>query len=142
MFGTFLRLGKIKAMSKPEYNHITNRIIEAAIEVHRELGAGLLESVYEHCLFHELRQKGLKVETQKHLPIWYKGKVLDKHFYMDMVVNDIIVLELKAVDTIAPIHEVQLMTYLRLSGYKLGLLINFNVPMLTQGIRRKINGHL
>ena len=129
-------------MSEFEHNNISRQIINAAIEVHKELGPGLLESVYEHCLLDELMRSGLRAERQVQLPICYKGSTLDKEFFIDILVEDKVVLELKSVETILPIHEFQLLTYLKLSGKKLGLLINFNVPLLKDGIRRKINGTL
>jgi len=129
-------------MSEFEYNNISRQIINAAIEVHKELGAGLLESVYEYCLVDELTRNGLHVERQIQLPIFYKGNKLDKEFYIDILVENIIIVELKSVEIILPIHEFQLLTYLKLSGKKLGLLINFNVPLLKDGIRRRINGTL
>jgi GxxExxY protein len=129
-------------MEVKEYNHITHHIIRSAIEVHRNLGPGLMESVYDHCLYREIQQAGFTVERQKQLSIVYKGQALDKEFYIDQLVEDEIILELKAVDAILPVHEAQLLTYLKLSGKKVGLLINFNVLSLRQGIRRKINGNL
>ncbi len=129
-------------MSEFEYNNISGRIINAAIEVHKELGAGLLESVYEYCLLDELRRNGLRAERQVQVPICYKGSTLGKEFFIDILVENKVVLELKSVEVILPIHEFQLLTYLKLSGKKLGLLINFNVPLLKEGIRRKINGSL
>ena len=129
-------------MDELTYNKLSNKIISACIEVHRELGPGLLESVYEECLTHELRSMGLYVERQVEIPVMYKGKETNKTFFMDLVVEDIIVLELKAVENLLPVHEVQTVTYLRLANMKLGLLINFNVPLMRQGIRRKINGNL
>ena len=129
-------------MSEFEYNNISRQIINAAIEVHKELGAGLLESVYEYCLMDELTRNGLYVERQIQLPIFYKGNKLDKEFYIDILVENKIIVELKSVEIILPIHEFQLLTYLKLSGKKLGLLINFNVPLLKDGIRRRINGTL
>ena len=129
-------------MSVIEYNNISKHIINAAIEVHKELGAGLLESVYEYCLLDELKHRGLRAERQVQLPVCYKGNKLDKEFFIDILVEDKIVLELKSVEAILPIHEFQLLTYLKLSGKKIGLLINFNVPLLKDGIRRKINGTL
>jgi len=125
-----------------EYNNISRQIINAAIEVHKELGAGLLESVYEYCLLEELKHRGLRAERQIQLPVYYKGNKLDKEFFIDVLVENEIILELKSVEVISPIHEFQLLTYLKLSGKKLGLLINFNVPLLKDGIRRKINGTL
>jgi GxxExxY protein len=129
-------------MSEIEYNTISNKIIKAAIEVHKELGPGLLESVYEYCLMEEFKHIGLFAKRQVQLPLYYKGFKLDKEFVIDILVEDKIVLELKSIETILPIHEFQLLTYLKLSGLKLGLLINFNVVQLKEGIRRKINGTL
>ncbi|CAN5329774.1 GxxExxY protein [soil metagenome] len=129
-------------MNELGYNKLNNKIISACIEVHRELGPGLLESVYEECLTHELRTMGLYVERQVEIPVMYKGVETNKTFFMDLLVEDVIVLELKAVENLLPIHEVQTVTYLRLADKRLGLLINFNVPLLSQGIRRKINGNL
>ena len=121
---------------------LSNAVIGAAIEVHRELGPGLLESVYEACLRVELESKGLKVETQIDLPLIYKGQAIDKEFRIDMLVENAIIVELKAVEILKPLHEVQLLTYMKLANVHLGLLINFNVPILKEGIKRKINGRL
>ena len=129
-------------MGELEYNSISGRIINAAIEVHRELGAGLLESVYEYCLLDELKRNGLLAERQVQIPLFYKGGQLDKDFFIDILVENAIILEIKSIETILPVHEFQLLTYLKLSGKKLGLLINFNVVKLINGIRRKINGTL
>lgn len=112
------------------------------MEVHKHLGPGLMESVYDVCLFEELVNKGLFVEKQKVLPVLYKGVCLDKDFIIDHLVENEVILELKSVEKILPVHEAQLVTYLKLSGKKLGLLINFNVPFLKDGIYRKINGNL
>jgi GxxExxY protein len=128
--------------SELTYNRLGTKIIDAAMQVHRELGPGLLESVYEVCLIEELKNKGLKVESQVRLPIIYKGKELKKDFIIDLLVEDKIVIELKAVEDLLPVHEVQLVTYLKLSGMKLGYLINFNVSLLKFGIRRRINGEI
>ncbi|MCL1850291.1 MAG: GxxExxY protein [Bacteroidetes bacterium] len=125
-----------------EYNNISGKIIKAAIEVHQELGPGLLESVYEYCLLEELKSIGLFAKQQVQLPLCYKGNRLGKTFVIDILVENKIILELKTVETILPIHEFQLLTYLKLSGMRLGLLINFNVIQLKDGIRRKINGTL
>lgn len=132
----------MKSYTEEDYNKITSQIIESAIEVHKELGPGLLESVYEVCLVSAMRERGLYVQKQVVLPVHYKGEALDKEFIIDVLVDDLIVLELKSVEAILPIHEAQLVTYLKLSNKKLGLLINFNVPLLKEGIRRKINGKL
>ena len=131
-----------KNMSEFEHNNISRQIINAAIEVHKELGPGLLESVYEYCLMDEFKRNNLRAERQVQLPICYKGHNLGKDFVIDILVEDKVILELKSVETILPIHEFQLLTYLKLSNKKLGLLINFNVPFLKDGIRRKINGTL
>ncbi|HLC83942.1 MAG TPA: GxxExxY protein [Bacteroidia bacterium] len=124
--------------TEKDYNLLTEKIIEACIEVHKELGPGLLESVYEVCTIAVLK----KNESQVKLPVFFKGEQLEKDFIIDILVENRIILELKAVEGILPIHEAQLVTYLKLSDKRLGLLINFNVPLLVQGIRRKINGKL
>ena len=128
-------------VKKSAYDKLSGEIISAAIEVHKELGPGLLESVYEYCLMEELERRGIKARSQVPLPLRYKGAKLTKAFYIDILVEDLIILELKAVETIMPVHEVQLVTYLKLAEKKLGLLINFYVPVLKDGIRRKINGY-
>lgn len=118
---------------------VTERIIGAAIEVHRHLGPGMLESVYEAALAYELAQLGLKVERQKALPLRYKGMEFDEGFRLDLLVADSVVVELKCVEALLPVHDAQLISYLKLSGLRLGLLINFKVPVLKQGIRRLVN---
>jgi GxxExxY protein len=120
----------------PQTNRISGEIIDAAYKVHFALGPGLLESVYETCLCHKIRQKGLKTERQVSLPIVFEGIHLDDGLKLDLVVEKKVVVELKAVETILPVHEAQLITYLKLSGMELGLLINFNVPILKKGIKR------
>src|SRR5215467_7098530 len=110
-------------------NQLTELIIGAAIEVHRVTGPGLLESVYEECLCYELSQLRLAFERQVHLPVLYKGIKLDCGYRMDLVVEDAVVLELKTVDSLLPVHSAQLLTYLKLSGKKVGLLMNFNEPV-------------
>src|SRR3974390_1927510 len=124
---------------KDRLDSITRRIIGAAIEVHRRLGPGLLESAYEACLAYELRQMGLKVEKQKPLPVVYKDVKLDCGYRLDLVVDDSVVVELKAIDQLAPIHDAQLLSYLRLSGLKVGLLLNFHVRVLKNGMKRLVN---
>ena len=114
-------------------------IIGAAIEVHHNLGPGLLESAYEECLCRELAISEIAFERQKPLAVSYKGVKLDCGYRLDIVVGGLIILELKAVDQIEPIHEAQLLTYLKLSNLKLGILINFNVPILRDGIKRIVN---
>ncbi len=129
-------------MNEKQYNNLTKAIIGAAIEVHRQMGPGLLESVYEECLLFELAERGLKAERQVKLPLKYKGIELDKCFYIDIIVESEILIELKVVEDILPVHEVQLVTYLKLANKKLGLLINFHEAVLSHGIKRKINGLL
>ena len=109
------------------------------MQVHLALGPGLLESAYERCLAHELRSRGLAVALQVSAPIKYKDLFMDAGFRMDMVVNDGIVLEIKSVERLLPLHEAQLLTYLKITGHQLGLLINFNTPRLKDGLRRLIN---
>jgi GxxExxY protein len=118
---------------------ITRVIIGAAIEVHRTLGPGLLESAYEACLAHELSQRGLAFRLQVPLPVRYKGVQLDCGYRLDLIVEDEIIIEIKSVDELAPIHQAQLISYLRLSGRRVGLLINFNVRVLKQGLKRIVN---
>lgn len=119
-------------------NELTHAIIGAAIEVHRLLGPGLLESAYEECLARELILRNLRFERQKPIPVVYKDAKLECGYRVDLLVEGRIVVELKAIEALAPIHEAILLTYLRLSGCKLGLLINFNVQVLKEGIRRFI----
>ena len=115
---------------------LTGKIIGAAIEVHKALGPGLLESAYEACLIYELRLRRLKVEHQKPLPIFYKDVLLDCGYRLDIVVEEEVIIEVKSVSNIAPIHEAQLLSYLKMSDYKTGLLINFNIQLLKDGVRR------
>jgi GxxExxY protein len=117
---------------------LTEQILGAAIEVHKTLGPGLLESAYEVCLCHELQERGIAFERQVELPIVYKDVTLSCGYRADLVVADKVLLELKAVDKVLPVHQAQLLTYLRLSGKRVGLLLNFNVTMLTQGIVRRV----
>jgi len=127
-------------MTQNKFNRLTGQIIASAIEVHKELGPGLLESVYEHCMLAELRKNYIYCTNQVQLPIYYKGERLNKEFYIDILVEDQIIVEIKAVEVLLPVHGVQLLTYLKLADKKLGLLINFNVAVLKDGIRRKVNG--
>jgi len=120
-------------------NELTEAIIGAAIEVHRVLGPGLLESVYEACLVYELEERGLKVERQRVQPVIYKGMRFDCGYRIDLLVEDQVIVELKAVEHVNPIHEAQLLSYLKLSGRAVGLLINFNVKLLKDGLRRFVN---
>ncbi len=125
-----------------DHNQISSEIIASAIEVHKQMGPGMLESVYEACLIFELKSRGLNVQAQVKQPLVYKGSNLNKHFFLDLLVEDRVVVELKSVQEILLVHEVQLVTYLKLTNKRLGLLINFNEPVLKQGIRRKINGEI
>jgi GxxExxY protein len=123
-------------------NKITETIIGAAIEVHRTLGPGLLESAYVACLAYELEKRGLGVEQQKPVPLVYEQVKLECGYRMDLLVDQSVVVEVKSVEALAPIHEAQTLSYLRLSGCKLALLINFNVVVVKDGIRRFINGRI
>jgi GxxExxY protein len=123
---------------KKKIDILTDRIIGAAIQVHRELGPGLLESAYEACLFYELCDRSLRVERQKSLPVKYRGIVLDCGYRIDLLVEDKVIIELKAVEQLLPIHRAQVLSYLKLSGCRLGLLINFNVLLLKRGIQRLV----
>jgi GxxExxY protein len=121
-----------------ETEELAHQVVDAALTVHKTLGPGLLETVYEACLVYELRKRGMHVDQQISLPIYYDGVKLDAGLRLDIVVENQIILELKAVDNLLPVHKAQVMTYLKLTGYRLGLLINFNVPLLKHGIQRII----
>ena len=120
-------------------NAITGKIIAAAIRVYRALGPGLLESAYEACTAFELVQDGLRVEQQKPLPLLYREVRLDCGYGLDLLVENEVIVEIKATDSLTPIHEAQLLSYLKLSGCRVGLLINFNVTVLKEGVRRIVN---
>jgi GxxExxY protein len=121
-----------------ELNELTREIISAAIEVHRALGPGLLESAYEECLCRELTIRRMPFEHQVALPVEFKGLRLDCGYRLDLLVAKKVVVEIKAVESLLPIHEAQLLTYLKLGGWMVGLLINFNTPLLKDGIRRRV----
>jgi GxxExxY protein len=121
-------------------NQTTEAIIGAAIEVHKHLGPGLLESAYEECLCHELNLRNIQFQRQIPLPVVYKGKKLDCGYRIDLLVKNEVVVELKAIDSILPIHEAQALTYMRLGSWKVGLIINFNVPIVVKGIKRLVLG--
>jgi len=121
-------------------NQLTNEIIGSAIEVHRNLGPGLLESTYEECMAFELQGRSLVVKRQHEIPVLYKGRKLEQNYRIDLLVNNQVIVELKSVNKIEPIHNAQLLTYLKLSKKKYGLLLNFNVPVMRQGIKRILNG--
>jgi len=122
-----------------DINDLTGKVIGAAIEVHKALGPGLLESAYEECLCRELELRKFFFERQKELPVEYKGVKLDCGYRLDILVENRLIVELKACESLQPIHEAQLLTYLKLTGIKVGLLINFNVPVLKEGIKRLVN---
>jgi GxxExxY protein len=126
-------------MGPLRHEELTQAIIGAAIEVHKELGPGLMESAYEECLCYELSQLGLSFQRQLPLPIQYKKVKLDCAYRLDVVVEDTVILELKSVEELLPIHEAQLMTYLKLSKKPVGFLVNFNVPLLKDGLVRRVN---
>lgn len=123
-------------------NEISKIVFELGMKVHRTLGPGLLESSYEECLFYELSKSNLKVERQKILPVYYEGKLMETSYRIDIIVEDKLILELKAVESINDLPLAQLLTYLKLSNCKLGLLINFNVSLFKNGVKRVINGQL
>ena len=133
--------------SKPEIaegaeNVLTQKIIAAAIEVHRHLGPGLMESAYEMCLCYELSRANLRFDRQVHLPVSYKDIKLDCAYRLDLAVEDCVIVEIKAIDDLLPIHTAQLLTYLRASGKQVGLLLNFNVPILKHGLKRVVNRYV
>ena len=123
-----------------DYNTLSHEIIGAAIEVHKQLGPGLLETVYESCLIAELQSRGIKVEHQVQVPITYKGVVVGHPLIIDLLVEDCIIVELKTVNELLDIHSAQLLSYLRITDKKLGLLINFNTVQLRDGLKRVVNG--
>jgi GxxExxY protein len=120
------------------YKDITGRVVDCAVKVHKELGPGLLESAYEECLYQELNECGVSSIKQVPMPLIYKGRRLDLGYRLDLLVEDKVVIEVKSVECLLPVHTAQLMTYLKLSGCRVGLLINFNVVFLKEGIRRII----
>jgi GxxExxY protein len=122
----------------PEVNTVSGKILDAAFAVHSKLGPGLLESIYEICLEYELQRRGLKVQRQVRVPVVYDEVQLDAGLTLDLLVEDLVIVELKAIEGLLPIHQAQLLTYLKLTGIRLGLLINFNVSYLKNGIKRLI----
>lgn len=121
-----------------ELDDLGRRIVDAAFRVHKEIGPGILEKVYEACLAEELQLRGLRIARQVDLPIIYRDRKLPNTYRLDLLVEDTVVLEVKAVEKILPVHDAQLLTYLRMSGKPLGFLINFNVPLIKDGIRRRV----
>jgi GxxExxY protein len=128
------------ALPTPRVNHITGLIITAAMKVHSLLGPGLLESAYQACVAHKLRKQGLRVLTEVVLPVFYDGAEIELGFRMDMVVEDLVVVEVKCVEALHRVHHAQLLSYMRLSGNQVGLLINFHVSHLRDGIKRMVDG--
>jgi GxxExxY protein len=121
-----------------EFDELSNKIIGCAIEVHRNLGPGLLESTYAQCLAHELKIEGMPFKLQYPLPVEYKGIKLDCGYRIDLLVANSLIVELKSVENVLPIHQAQLLTYMKLSGIKIGLLMNFNVKYMKSGIKRMV----
>ncbi len=121
-----------------EFDDLSNKVIGCALEVHRHLGPGLLESAYAQCLAHELSTAGIPFELERPIPVSYKGKRLDCGFRADIVVDDSLIVELKSVHELLPIHEAQLLTYMKLAGVRIGLLMNFNVRVLKDGLKRMV----
>jgi GxxExxY protein len=128
------------SINRISVQEISHGVITAAMRVHSELGPGLLESAYTACLQHELKKAGLKSDAQVGLPVVYDGAKLDLGYRIDILVEDLVIVELKSVDAIAPVHQAQIISYVKLSGRSLGLLINFNVAHLKDGIKRFVNG--
>jgi len=126
-------------MNKERYNQLSGEILDAAITVHKEMGPGLLESVYELCLVRELHLRNVYVEHQVPVPLFYKGEILNKDFRIDILVEHEIIIELKAVEFIIPVHEAQIISYLKLTNKRLGFLINFNVQLMKEGFKRYVN---
>lgn len=126
-------------MTQEELNDLSKTILDAAISVHKEMGPGLLEAVYQQCLVKELIMRDVKVNTMVPVPLHYKGHILNKDYIIDILVADEIILELKAVEGILPVHEAQIISYLKLANRRLGFLINFNVPLLKNGFKRFVN---
>jgi GxxExxY protein len=121
-------------------NQLTSEIISSAIEVHRHLGPGLLESTYEECMAFELQERNLETKRQIDIPVLYKGARLEQNYRIDLLVNNKVIIELKSVNKLEPVHDAQLLTYLKLANKRYGLLLNFNVPVMRQGIKRLLNG--
>ena len=124
----------------PRVNQVTGIIVTAALKVHSKLGPGLLESAYEACMIYELRKQGLKALSQVALPVVYDGEIIDLAYRIDLLVEDLVIVELKCVECINPVHQAQLLSYMRLSGKNVGLLINFHVAHLRNGIKRVVDG--
>jgi GxxExxY protein len=132
-------MNKPKVMTTEELNYLSGQVLDAAIVVHKEMGPGLLESVYQICLVKELRSRDIQVETMVPVSLCYKGEQLNKEYVVDALVESEIILELKSIEAILKVHEAQLLSYMRLADKRLGLLINFNVPYLKDGFKRFVN---
>ena len=128
-------------MQEEQLNDLAYRIIGAGIEVHRAIGPGLLESTYQTCMIYELRLRGMKVESEQSIPVRYKTLILDGRYRIDLIVDDTIIVELKSLETVLPVHHAQVLSYLRHTKKPLGLLMNFNVAVLADGIERIKNGY-
>jgi GxxExxY protein len=129
-------------MNRDEHNRLSKQILDAAITVHKEMGPGLVESVYQYCMVAELKNRGIRADEQVVVPLYYKGVNLCKEFKIDILVENEIVIEIKATDNFHPVHEAQLISYLKLANKWLGFLINFHVPLLKDGFQRFVNGYL
>ena len=129
------------AMTKEEFGYLANQIFQAALEVHKTFGPGLLESVYEFALVKELQLRNILVQYQVKVPLFYKGHDTEKEFFIDILVRNEIIIEVKSADTIHPVHQAQLLSYLKLAYKRLGFLINFNVPLLKDGFKRMVNNY-
>lgn len=130
----------MQVMNREQLDEIGKQVFEGALAVHKEMGPGLLEAVYQQCLAKELRLRSLQVNTMVPIPLMYKGYLLNKDYVIDMLVEDQVILELKAIEGILPVHEAQIISYLKLADKRLGFLINFNVPLLKNGFKRFVNG--
>lgn len=128
-------------MNKEQFEYLANQIFNASLEVHKHLGPGLLESVYEYALLKEFEMRNIFVQRQVKVPLYYKGTNTGKDFFIDILVENEIILELKALEGVLPVHEAQLISYLKLADKKMGFLINFNVPLLKNGFRRFVNNY-
>lgn len=126
-------------MTREELDDLSNKILTASMKVHRKMGPGLLEGIYQKCLAHELRSMGINIDTMVPVPLIYDDHPLNKEYIIDFLVESEIILELKSVEVLLPVHEAQVISYLKLAGKRLGFLINFNVPLLKQGFRRFVN---
>lgn len=128
-------------MNKEQIEFLAHEIVGSAIAVHKQMGPGLLESVYVECLMKELFLRNISVQKQVQLPLLYKGIKLNKEFYIDLLVEELVIIEVKACESLLPVHEAQLLSYLKLADIRLGFLINFNIPLLKNGIKRMVNNY-